>query len=107
MAVWSQFEMNYMSSNTGIADILGKYKAADAGGKMTEDDYISYAETFATPTKDQLSSFDSVQQSNVKLAAADAFAKAYNLNNKMVFMHLTPECSITLCLACWTTGITI
>ncbi|HNP21994.1 MAG TPA: hypothetical protein PKM63_05360 [Panacibacter sp.] len=82
MAVWSQFEMNYMSSNTGIADILGKYKAADAGGKMTEDDYISYAETFATPTKDQLSSLDSVQQSNVKLAAADAFAKAYNLNNK-------------------------
>ena len=53
MAVWNQFEMNYMSSNTGIADILGKYKAADAGGKMTEDDYISYAETFATPTKDQ------------------------------------------------------
>lgn len=82
MPMWNQFEMNYMSSNTGLTEILAKYKAADAAGKMTEDDYITYAESFATPTKEQLSQLDSTQQAQLKLTAADAFGKAYNLNNK-------------------------
>ena len=81
-AVWSQFEMNYMTSNTGLDEIISKYKTEDAGGKLTEDGYITYAESFAMPDKAQADKLDSAQQSQLKLTAADAFAKAYNLNNK-------------------------
>ena len=80
-ALWNQIEMNYMSSNTTIKEIMAKYKTEDAAGKMKEDDYITYAETFAQPDKDQVAQLDSAGQQELKLMAADAFIKAYNLNN--------------------------
>ena len=44
-------------------------------------DYITYAESFAQPDKNQLAQLDSTQQQELKLAAADAFIKAFNLND--------------------------
>ncbi len=82
MAIWNQFDMNYMSSNSSLLDIVAKFRTDDAAGKLTEDDYITYAESFASPEKAQLTSLDSTQKVNVKMASADAFIKAYNLNNK-------------------------
>lgn len=81
-SIWNQFEMNYMTSNTGLDQIVSKYKAEDAGGKLTEDGYLTYAESFAMPDKAQADKLDSAQQVELKLTAADAFSKAYNLNNK-------------------------
>jgi len=81
-AMWSQFEMNYMTSNTGLSDIIAKYKAEDAAGKLNEDGYVTYAESFAMPDKNQEEKLDSTQKIELKLTAADAFSKAYNLNNK-------------------------
>jgi hypothetical protein len=80
--VWNQFEMNYMSSNAGINDIVTKYKSEDAAGKLNEDGYITYAESFATPDKTQADQLDSTQKVELKMTASDAFQKAYNLNNK-------------------------
>ncbi|QEC65920.1 hypothetical protein FRZ67_00860 [Panacibacter ginsenosidivorans] len=81
-SLWNQFEMNYMTNNTGLDEIISKYKTEDATGKLTEDGYITYAESFAMPDKAQADKLDSAQQVQLKLTAADAFAKAYNLNNK-------------------------
>lgn len=83
IALWNQVEMNYMSTNTSIKEIMAKYKTEDAAGKMKEDDYITYAESFAQPQKEQMAQLDSAGQQEVKLLAADAFIKAYNLNNTM------------------------
>jgi len=80
-SLWNQFDMNYMSMNSNLLDIVAKYKADDAAGKLKEDDYITYAESFASPDKSQVSQLDSNQQDNLKKAAADAFEKAFNLNN--------------------------
>lgn len=80
-SLWSQYEMNYLNNNAGLQDIISKYKAEDASGKLTEDGYINYAESFATPAKEQLNSLDSASQVQLKYTAAEAFAKAYNLNN--------------------------
>jgi hypothetical protein len=80
-ALWNQIEMNYMSNTASLKDIMAKYKTDDAGGKLKEDDYITYAEAFAQPDKNQLAQLDSAQQQELKLTAADAFIKAFNLNN--------------------------
>jgi len=80
-AVWNQFEMNNMSTNASLKDIIEKYKADDAGGKLKEDGYITYAEAFAMPDKSQLDQLDSTQQADLKNTAADAFIKAFNLND--------------------------
>jgi hypothetical protein len=81
MAVWNQIEMNYMSNNASLKDIMAKYKTDDASGALKEDGYVTYAESFAQPDKNQLGQLDSAQQQELKLAAADAFMKAFNLNN--------------------------
>ena len=48
---------------------------------MSEDKLIGYAEALATTDKSQLDALDSMQKVNIKLAAAQAFAKAFELNN--------------------------
>lgn len=80
--MWNQFEMNYMTSNTGLDQIVSKYKEEDAAGKLNEDGYLTYAESFAMPEKSQTEKLDSAQLMQLKLTAADAFQKAFNLNNK-------------------------
>jgi len=80
-AVWNQIEMNQMSSTASLKDIMAKYKTDDASGSLKEDGYITYAEAFAMPTKEQTAQLDSTQQVELKMMAADAFAKAFNINN--------------------------
>lgn len=81
MPVWNQMDMTFMSMNTSLADMVTKYKQDDAAGKMTEDDYVTYAENFSQPDKKQLSELDSTKQIELKMAAADAYSKAFKLNN--------------------------
>ncbi len=85
MSLWNQFEMNYMSSTSSLTDIIAKYKTEDAAGNLKEDAYITYAESFASPDKTQLSKLDSNQQNELKSVAADAFIKAFNLNNNGLY----------------------
>ena len=80
-ALWGQIEMNFETANSGLDELLSKYKASDAGGKLTEDDYITYAETFATNDQSQLSKLDSAKKVEIKLTAAEAFKKAFAMNN--------------------------
>ncbi len=84
-ALWSQFEMAYMTTNSSLLDIVKKFRADDAAGTLKEDDYIGYAESFASPEKDQLAQLDSAQQDELKQAAANAFEKAFNLNNNGLY----------------------
>lgn len=81
MAVWNQIEMNYLTNNASLEDVVKTYREADASGKLKAADYITYGETFATPDKEQLDKLDSLQQVDLKLTAADAFAKAYKLDS--------------------------
>ncbi len=76
-AMWAQIEMNNLAENTAITDILAKYKSEVSGGQMNEDKYLNYAETLASPKKDELDKLDSTVQMDIKLAAAEAFSKAY------------------------------
>ncbi|MEP7317205.1 MAG: hypothetical protein ABI921_00635 [Panacibacter sp.] len=85
MPLWNQIDMTYMGMNSSLTDIITKYKADDAAGKLKEDDYLTYAESFASPDKSQLSQLDSIQQVNLKNTAAEAFSKAFNLNNNGLY----------------------
>lgn len=79
-AVWSQYEMSKLTANASLTDLLQKYQQDAAAGGMSEDKLITYAEALATTDKTQLDPLDSMQQVTIKLAAADAFAKASELN---------------------------
>ena len=73
---WEQMEMQNTTSNSSITDLLTKFKQEPAAG-MTEAKYVTYAEAFAQPDKKDLDKLDSTTQLNIKLAAAEAYAKAY------------------------------
>ena len=79
-AMWANFEMNNMTENTSLTEILSNYRNEISQGSMTEDKYINYAETFATLKKEDLEKLDSTTQIEIKMAAADAFAKAFAID---------------------------
>lgn len=74
---WEQMEMQNTTSNASITELVAKYRAEPASG-MTEAKYVTYAEAFAQPDKKELDKLDSATQIDIKLAAAEAYAKAYN-----------------------------
>lgn len=80
-SAWTQYEMSNMTANTSLTDLLGKYQQDAAAGAMSEDKLIGYAEAFATTDKEQLDKLDSTQKIALKVAAAQSFAKAFELNN--------------------------
>jgi len=84
-SLWTQYEMNAMTSNTSLADLQQKYQQEVAAGSLNEDKLISYGEAFATTDKTQLNGMDSTQKVNLKLAAADAFGKAFDLNKNGLY----------------------
>jgi hypothetical protein len=84
-SLWTQYEMNAMTSNTSLTDLLTKYQADAAAGGMNEDKLIGYGEALATNDKTQLNGLDSLQKVSLKLAAADAFSKAFNLNKNGLY----------------------
>ncbi|MBV9960783.1 MAG: hypothetical protein JO072_00930, partial [Parafilimonas sp.] len=53
-SVWTQYEMNAMTANTSLSDLLQKYQQESAAGNMSEDKLIGYAEALATTDKSQL-----------------------------------------------------
>lgn len=79
--VWTQYEMGNMTANADLPKLLAQYQQDVAAGSMNEDKYAGYAEAFATNDKMQLDKLDSTQKLNLKLAAAQAFSKAFDLNN--------------------------
>lgn len=80
-SVWTQYEMGNMTANADLPKLLSQYQQDVAAGNMNEDKYAGYAEAFATTDKSQLDKLDSTQKSALKLAAAQAFSKAFDLNN--------------------------
>lgn len=80
-STWTQYEMGNMTANISLTDLLQKYQQDAAAGSMNEDKLVGYAEAFATTDKAQLESLDSSTKNALKLAAAQAFAKAFELNN--------------------------
>jgi hypothetical protein len=80
-SVWSQFEMGNLTENADLMQLLNQYNKDVAAGSMNEEKYASYAQAFATNDKEQLSKLDSTQQMNLKLTAAQAFAKAYEMDD--------------------------
>jgi len=79
-ATWTQYEMGNMTANVKLPDLYQNYLKDAAAGGMNEDKLVGYAEAFATNDQSQLQGLDSTQKLNIKLAAAQAFAKAFELN---------------------------
>ncbi len=79
--LWSQVEMRHMTSNGGLKNVIDIYKKEREAGTLTENKLISFAEAFAQPEKEQLTDFDSTQQVDLKMLAAEAFGKAFDLNS--------------------------
>ena len=80
-SMWTQFEMGNLTTNADLPKLLDQYQKDVAAGNMNEDKYASYGQAFATTDKEQLDKLDSTQKINLKLAAAQAFSKAYSLND--------------------------
>lgn len=83
--LWSQYEMNQLSTNASVDDILQKYKQADATGKLTEAEYIGYAENLASIPHDQLDKLDSTKRNEIRLTSADAYKKAFALSKNGIY----------------------
>lgn len=79
--LWSQVEMRHMTANGGLKNVIDIYKKEDAAGTLTEDKLLSFAEAFAQPEKEQIADFDSTQQVELKMLAAEAFGKAFEKNS--------------------------
>jgi len=80
-SLWTQYEMQNMTSNANLKDLYQKYQQDLAAGSMNEDKYIGYAEAFATNDSAQLAGMDSLQKVQLRMAAAQGFGKAFELNN--------------------------
>ncbi len=76
---WDQMEMQNTTSNSSLTELIAKYKEDDASGKLTEDQYLTYADAFAQPDKKESSKLDSAAQVDLRLKAADAYSKAYRI----------------------------
>ncbi len=86
MTLWNEYEMQDLNNNSSIDDIVAKYKQEDAAGKITTaDQYIGYGESFAGLTKDQLSKIDSAKQVDIKYLAADAYKKAFAMQQNGLY----------------------
>lgn len=84
-AMWAQLEMNNMTENTGLSEILDAYRKELSGGTMNEDKYLNYAETFATAKHEDLEKLDSAKQQEIKLAGAEAFSKAFEFGQNGLY----------------------
>ncbi len=76
-ALWSQMEMSNMTSGSSLQQIIDKYKA-QAGGSLTEDQLVGYAEAFNDP--DKTKALDSSQQVDLKMMSAGIYEKLFALN---------------------------
>ncbi len=82
--LWSQMEMNAMTSGSSLDQIIAKYKA-EANGNLTEDQLVAYAEAFNDPEKTK--TLDSTQQIDLKMLSADIYKKLYAVNPKGIYAY--------------------
>ncbi|RXK86124.1 hypothetical protein [Filimonas effusa] len=80
--LWSAYEMEYLTKNASVKEMLEKYKKEDAAGSLTGKQYASYGEMFANASKEE---FDSTELFNVKSSASEAFAKAFKTEQNGVY----------------------
>ncbi len=79
--LWNAYEMEFMSKNASVNDMVTKYKAESAGGKLNGQQLASYGEYFANVPKEELSKLDSAKQTELKNLGSEAFEKAFNADN--------------------------
>jgi hypothetical protein len=78
---WDDYEMEYIDKNLNLAEKTAFYDKESAAGTLNELKYLQFGDWFAnvrTKEKD----LDSTQYSQYSFKAADAYQKAYGLNNK-------------------------
>lgn len=80
--LWSAYEMEYMTKNASIKEMLEKYKQEDPAGSLTGKQYASYGEMFANASKEE---FDSTALFNIKTTASEAFMKAFKADQNGVY----------------------
>ncbi|UAY54740.1 hypothetical protein [Arachidicoccus terrestris] len=80
--LWSQIETQAMLAGGSVNDIINNYKQKDAGGQMTEAQYIEIAQTLANAEK---STQDTAEIAAAKAASIDAYAKAFNLSQNGIY----------------------
>jgi len=80
MSLWTQFEMQQMTTNANLGQLMQKYQQDVTAGGMNEDKYIGYAEAFSTNDSAELAGMDSLQKIQLRLAAAQGFGKSFELN---------------------------
>lgn len=80
-SLWTQYEMENMTTNTSLTSLMQKYQDEATAGGLTEDKIIGYAQAFESNDSTQLKDLDSTQKVQLKLAAGQAYAKAFDLNN--------------------------
>lgn len=83
MSMWTQYEMSILTLQATLDQIIEKYLEERNANTLNEDKLISYAEVFATPDKEKLDALDSSSKMNLKKLSAEAFGKAFEINNKM------------------------
>ena len=80
-ALWTQYEMENMTANTGLTELLQKYNQEVAAGNLDENKLIGYAQAFESNDSTQLKDLDSTQKIQLKITAGQAYGKAFDLNN--------------------------
>jgi len=80
-AMWTQYEMDNMTSNTAITELVVKYQQDVSSGTVSEDKLVGYAQAFESNDSAQLKGLDSAQKVQLKLAAGQAYGKAFDLTN--------------------------
>jgi len=78
-SLWTQYEMENMTSNTSLTDLLQKYNQEAAAGTLDENKLLSYAQAFESNDSAQLKGLDSTQRIQLKMTAGQAYGKAFNL----------------------------
>ena len=77
---WSNEEFQFIKTNYDILKTSTLYDTEDSAGKLTEQKYVLFGDLFNNVRNTQ-KELDSLTQVKYTLKAADAFKKAYQLNN--------------------------
>jgi len=80
--LWNQIETQAMLAGGSVKDIISNYEQKDAGGQMTETQYIEIAQTLANAEK---STQDTAEIAAAKAASIDAYKKAFNLSQNGIY----------------------
>ena len=78
--VWDDYEVDFIDTNYDLAKKTSSYDTEDAAGKLTDKKYLQFGDLFVN-VKNKEKDLDSATQVKYTLKAADAFKKAFQLNN--------------------------